>query len=119
MEAKVGFEPTWTALQTVASPHSATSPWRHFRRRLLSGLGSPTRRSGLAQRLTEERAQPAIAPRADKKQAAGPLGPAIIPGCLPCAGEIQAMAAAAAAFPQWSRLDVLLVENQRSIRERS
>src|SRR5256712_11283169 len=26
MEAKVGFEPTWTALQTVASPHSATSP---------------------------------------------------------------------------------------------
>ena len=26
LEAKVGFEPTWTALQTVASPHSATSP---------------------------------------------------------------------------------------------
>src|SRR3954463_16778666 len=26
VEAKVGFEPTWTALQTVASPHSATSP---------------------------------------------------------------------------------------------
>jgi hypothetical protein len=28
LEAKVGFEPTWTALQTVASPHSATSPVR-------------------------------------------------------------------------------------------
>src|SRR3954471_6179594 len=28
VEAKVGFEPTWTALQTVASPHSATSPLR-------------------------------------------------------------------------------------------
>lgn len=28
MEAKVGFEPTWTAMQAVASPHSATSPLR-------------------------------------------------------------------------------------------
>src|SRR5205823_8275483 len=36
MEAKVGFEPTFTALQTVASFPSATSPsagavWRHER----------------------------------------------------------------------------------------
>ena len=49
VEAKVGFEPTWTALQTVASPHSATSPLpnefssravkRHLTQRALPGGG--------------------------------------------------------------------------------
>ena len=38
MEAKVGFEPTWTALQTVASPHSATSPRAECIQGLLSHL---------------------------------------------------------------------------------
>jgi TPP-dependent pyruvate/acetoin dehydrogenase alpha subunit len=38
VEAKVGFEPTWTALQTVASPHSATSPRADCVEGLLSDL---------------------------------------------------------------------------------
>src|SRR5256714_15072454 len=44
VEAKVGFEPTWTALQTVASPHSATSPlpW-NCRSALLSDISRALR----------------------------------------------------------------------------